>query len=92
MQSGENACGCPQRSKLVKALSPHILTLSPWQGEGKQKIVQWLLKFCSPITITNSANLSLCKTLQDPVFTTVSLSHQEASISLFSFSLRGQTS
>ena len=32
-----------------------------------------------------------CPSEQDPVSLTVSLSHQEASVSLLSFSLRGQT-
>ena len=63
---GENACGCPQRSRPDKALSPHILTLSPWHGEGKQQIM--LLQFCSTITITNFANSSLCKTTPRPCF------------------------
>ena len=47
--------------------------------------------FATPWTAAHQASLSITSSRQDPVSPSVSLSHQEASISLLSFSIRRQT-
>ena len=50
-----------------------------------------LICYCSLFYAINIYWAWPCPSEQDPVSTSVSLSHQEASISLLSFSIRGQT-